>query len=158
MWHKLYLPLFKKIKTLKPLNYFEYNKEKAKELLISNYGWKPYPQKHFESRFTSFYEGFWLYSRFGFDVRKVQLSSLILTKQISREEALEKLSHPPLNERIIQLEKQYISDKLRIKLSELEEYFSLPLSSYKDYDNDAWLYKFGSKVFKFLGKEVGGKL
>ena len=79
-------------------------------------GWKPYPQKHFESRFTSFYEGFWLYYRFGFDVRKVQLSSLILTKQISREEALAKLSKPPLSERIIQLEKQYVSDKLRIQI------------------------------------------
>ena len=158
LWHKLYLPYFKKIKTIKPLNYFEYNKEDAKELLIRNYGWKPYPQKHFESRFTSFYEGFWLYKRFGFDVRKVQLSSLILTKQISRDEALAILEKPPMTERVIQLEKQYIADKLRIKLDELEEYFKIPLSSYRDYDNDEWLYKFGSKVLKFFGKEVGGKI
>ena len=158
LWHKLYLPYFKKIKTIKPLNYFEYNKEKAKELLISKYDWKPYPQKHFESRFTSFYEGFWLYSRFGFDVRRVQFSSLILTKQISRESALEKLSRPPLSEKMINLEKEFISNKLRIENSELDKYFNLPLSSYKDYDNDAWLYYLGSKFFKFLGKEIGGKL
>ena len=100
LWHKLYLPYFKKIKVIKPLNYFEYNKEKAKELLINKYGWKPYPQKHFESRFTSFYEGYWLFNRFGFDVRRVQYSSLILTKQISRDQALSDLSVPPLSEKI----------------------------------------------------------
>ena len=88
--------LILKNKTIKPLNYFEYNKKEAKELLIRNYGWKPYPQKHFESRFTSFYEGFWLYKRFGFDVRKVQLSSLVLTQQISRDEALAMLEKPPM--------------------------------------------------------------
>lgn len=158
LWHKLYLPYFKNIKTIKPLNYFEYNKDKAKELLINKYGWKPYPQKHFESRFTSFYEGFWLFNRFGFDVRRVQLSSLILTKQISREEALDNLSVPPLSEKLINLEKEYVSNKLRIKISELEKFFNLPLRSYKDYNNDAWLYILGSKVYKFLGKEIGGKI
>ena len=61
--------------------------------------------KHFESRFTSFYEGFWLLNRFGFDVRRVQLSSLILTKQISRDEALAIISVPPMTERVIQFEK-----------------------------------------------------
>ena len=60
------------------------------------------------------------------------------------------LEKPPMTERVIQLEKQYIADKLRIKLDELEEYFNMPLSSYRDYDNDEWLYKFGSKVLKFL--------
>ena len=158
LWHKLYLPYFKKIKTIKPLNYFEYNKKKAKELLISKYGWKPYPQKHFESRFTSFYEGYWLLNRFGFDVRRVQLSSLILTKQISRDEALANLSVPPLSGKFVNLEKEYISNKLRIKISELEKYFNLPLRSYRDYNNDAWLYTLGSKILKFLGKEIGGKI
>ena len=62
------------------------------------------------------------------------------------------------NQNIINLEKQYIADKLRINLSQLEEYFNLPISSYKDYKNDGLLYKFGSNVFKLLGKEIGGKL
>ena len=57
---------------------------------------------------------------------------------------------------MINLEKEFISNKLRIQNSELEKYFNLPLSSYKDYDNDAWLYYLGSKFFKFLGKEIEG--
>ncbi len=158
LWHKIYLPYFKKIKVIKPLNYFKYDKQKARELLINKYQWQPYSQKHFESRFTSFYEGYWLYSRFGFDVRRVQLSSLILTKQIKREIALEILSKDPLDEKKIKLEKQFIADKLRISVNELNKFFKLPKKTYKDFNNEAWLYKLGSKILKFLGLEVGGKI
>ena len=158
LWHKLYLPYIKKIKVIKPLNYFNYDKQSAKNLLIKRYGWKPYPQKHFESRFTSFYEGFWLYKRFGYDVRRVQLSSLIVTKQISREEALKILVKPPLEKEKIDLEKQFVADKLRIKVELLDEFFDLPKKTYKDYPNQAFLYKLGSKIFKFLGLEIGGKI
>ena len=59
---------------------------------------------------------------------------------------------------MINLEKEYISNKLWIKICELEKYFNLPLSTYKDYDNEAWLYILGSKAYKLLGKEIGGKL
>ena len=157
LWHKIYLPYFKKIKVIKPLNYFQYDKQKAKELLINKYQWKPYNQKHFESRFTSFYEGYWLYERFGFDVRRVQLSSLILTKQIKRDKALEILSNDPLDEKNIKIEKQFVADKLRISVDELNTFFNLPKKTYKDFNNEAWLYKLGSKILRFLGKEVGGK-
>ena len=37
--------------------------------------------------------------------------------------------------------KQFIADKLRIDLEELENYFNLPLKTYNDYPNQAWLYK-----------------
>ena len=40
------------------------------------------------------FEGYWLPTRFGFDLRKVDLSSLILTGQKSREEALTELDQP----------------------------------------------------------------
>ena len=71
-------PLFSSKVGFQPLNYFPYNKEDAIEILSKQYGWKEYPQKHFESRFTKFYEGYWLPVRFGFDTRKVQFSSLSL--------------------------------------------------------------------------------
>ena len=70
-------------------------------LLQERFGWQPYPQKHFESRFTRFYESYWLPKKFGYDTRRVQYSSLILTKQMTREEALEKLSRPAYDEATI---------------------------------------------------------
>ena len=56
LWHKIYLPYVKGIKAVRPLNYVSYIKQDAMRLLIDKFGWQPYPQKHFESRFTRFYE------------------------------------------------------------------------------------------------------
>ena len=90
--------LVRGIKVVKPLDYFPYMKEDAMQFLVDEFGWQRYPQKHFESRFTKFYESYWLPKKFGYDTRKVQYSSLILTGQMTREEALEKLSKPAYDE------------------------------------------------------------
>ena len=103
-FHKVYLRYIKGIKVVKLLNHTPYIKSKAQDILETEYGWKPYPQKHFESRFTRFFEGYWLPKRFNFDPRRVQLSSLILTNQISRDEALNIIAHPSLDEDFVQNE------------------------------------------------------
>ena len=82
--HKVYLPYLKGVRVLRPLNYVRYCKREAMAFLRRRFGWQEYRQKHFESRFTTFYEGYWLPTRFGYDTRKVQFSSLILTGQMSR--------------------------------------------------------------------------
>ncbi len=93
--HKIYLPYIKGIRVVRPLNHLPYIKKDAMQLLAERFGWQPYPQKHFESRFTRFYEGYWLPKKFGYDTRKVQFSSLIVTGQMTREEALARLQTPP---------------------------------------------------------------
>ena len=93
---KVYLPYVRGIKLKRPLDFIEYDKEKATQELEKEYGYQRYPQKHFESRFTRFYESYWLPERFGYDTRKVQFSSLILTGQMTREEALEELKKKPM--------------------------------------------------------------
>jgi N-acetyl sugar amidotransferase len=121
-YHKLYLPYFRGLKVFKPLNYMPYLKKDAMETLERVYGWKPYPQKHFESRFTRFFEGYWLPTRFGFDMRRVQFSSLILTDQMTREEALEKLEKLPYDPEMIQQDFEYVANKLGISTDELKSY------------------------------------
>tara|TARA_B100002019_G_C21263989_1_gene598340 strand:- start:1239 stop:2339 length:1101 start_codon:yes stop_codon:yes gene_type:complete len=157
LWHKLWLPYFRGIKLYRLLDLMEYNKESAKNTLVKEYAYQPYKQKHFESRFTKFYESYWLYERFGFDTRKVQLSSLILTNQISREEALETLKTKPYDEENIKHEFEYISKKLDISIDELKMYFIQPIKSYKDYKNNEIIYDIGSWVMRKIGKELGGK-
>jgi N-acetyl sugar amidotransferase len=151
--HKIYLRYIKGVQVIKPLNYFPYIKEKAMKLLSEEYGWKPYPQKHFESRFTKFYEGFWLPKRFGFDTRKVQYSSLILTGQMTREEALEKLRIPAINEEEAKKDFEYIATKLGISVEELQGSMDMPLKSHNDYKNMQSIFNFGAKVMKTLGME-----
>lgn len=148
--HKLYLRYLKGVKVFKPLNYMPYTKEMAIDLLSSEYGWKPYPQKHFESAFTRFYEGYWLPTRFGFDVRRCQFSSLILTGQMTREEALAQLETPPYDAANIAHDFEYIATKLRISVEELEGYHKMPLKSFRDYRNQQFTLGMIEKAVSFL--------
>ncbi len=151
--HKIYLRYFRGVKVIKPLDYMPYNKSEAMALLESEYGWKPYPQKHFESRFTKFYEGYWLPERFGFDTRRVQYSSLILTGQMTRKEALEKLKTPAYDPETIDDEFSYIATKLGITAAELRQYFNMPKKFYWDYKNHVSTFVLGAKILKALGVE-----
>lgn len=155
--HKVFLPYFKGIQVLRPLNYVPFTKRKAVDLLVEKIGWQPYPQKHFESRFTRFYEGYWLYKKFGYDTRRVQYSSLILTNQMTRAEALEQLKSPPLDEATVRQEFEYVATKLGISVAELETYFKAPNKTYRDYKSQESVYAVGAAVMRSLGMELGGK-
>ena len=151
--HKFFLRYIKGVKVIKSLNYMPYIKTEALRLLEKEYGWKPYPQKHFESRFTKFYEGYWLPERFGFDTRRVQFSSLILTGQMKREEALDLLKKPSYNSETIDDEFNYIATKLGISNNELRCYLNMPKKFYWDYKNQEKLFNIGAKILKFFGVE-----
>jgi len=138
---------------VKPLNFMTFIKADALYMLEKEYGWKPYPQKHFESRFTKFYEGYWLPERFGYDTRRVQFSSLILTGQMSREEALEKISKPAYDPSKIDDEFNYIATKLGISSDELRQYFDMPKKFYWDYKNQQNLFRLGARMLHMLGVE-----
>ena len=157
LWHKLVLPYLKGTQVIRPLNYLPYIKKDAMTLLSERFGWQRYPQKHFESRFTRFYESYWLPKRFGFDVRKVQYSSLILTGQMSREEALENLKKPPWDEETIRHDLEFVANKLCISVDELDSFMNLPKKSYRDYKSQYWIYSIGARTMKAFGMEVGGK-
>lgn len=157
LWHKFYLPYFKGIKVTRPLDFMKYDKEQATKLLEDKFGYQRYPQKHFESRFTRFYEGYWLPQKFGYDTRKVQFSSLILTGQMTREEALKELEKPAMTEEQIKQEFEFVSNKLGITTEELQSYFDAPNKTYKDYKSQQGIYDIGAKVLRYLGVEKGGK-
>jgi len=151
--HKFYLRYVRMVRVVKPLNYVPYIKAEAMKFLEKEYDWQPYPQKHFESRFTKFYEGYWLPEKFGYDTRKVQFSSLILTNQMTREEALEKLAVPAIDENEVKHEFEYVANKLGISVEELQSYFDAPNKTYKDYKNRETMFILGAKVIKWLGIE-----
>ena len=155
--HKVWLPYVKGIRVLRPLNLVPYDKAGAMKLLAEKFGWLPYPQKHFESRFTRFYEGFWLPRKFGYDTRRVQFSSLIVTGQMTREEALERLKTPALDEATVRQEFEYVANKLGIPTSELQGYLEAPNKTYRDYRSQQAFYSAGARMMKALGLERGGK-
>lgn len=151
--HKIYLKYLKGVHVIKPLNFMPFVKEDALALLEKEYNWKPYPQKHFESRFTKFYEAYWLPERFGYDTRKVQFSSLILTGQMTRDEALAKLQKPAYDPATIEDEFNYIAKKLGITSEKLRDYFTMPKKYYWDYKNQQNIFRLGAKILNMLGIE-----
>lgn len=157
LWHKIYLPYIKGIKLHRLLDFMPYDKEKATSFLVDNYGYQRYPQKHFESRFTRFYESYWLPEKFGYDTRKVQFSSLILTNQMTRDEALEELSRPAYDPEYVHHELEYVASKLEWTNEQLIACLKGSNKSFRDYSNQEAIYNVGSKILKLLGKELGGK-
>jgi N-acetyl sugar amidotransferase len=156
-YHKFYLQLLRGVTVFKPLNFMPYIKKDAMNELEQIYGWKPYPQKHFESRFTRFFEGYWLPERFGFDMRRREYSSLILTEQLSREMALELLEHPPLSRDVVEQEFRFVASKLAISVDELRGYLTMPKKFYWDYRNQRHLFALGERVLNlFTGARRGG--
>lgn len=151
--YKLYYRYLLGVRVIKPLDYIPYIKKDAMKLLIEQYQWQPYAQKHFESRFTKFYEGYWLPNKFGYDKRKVQFSSLILTKQMTRDEALAELAKPSYDESTIHDDFEYIATKLGITSQELESYLHGPNKTYRDYRSQIGTFNLGVKVLTALGLE-----
>lgn len=157
LWHKIWLPYVRGIKVIRPLNFVPYVKEEVRSFLIKRFGWQPYSQKHFESRFTRFYESYWLPKRFGYDVRRVQFSSLILTGQMTREEARERLKEPPYDEVGMATEIEFVASKLDISVAELMGYMELPKRTYRDFRSRSQIYDLGAWAMRVLGLERGGK-
>ncbi len=147
---KIVMPYIYGIKVLKLLNYTPYIKSEAEKLLKKEYGFIPYEQKHFEDILTKFIEGYWLPKRFDFDVRKPQFSSLILTGQMTRDEALNKMKIPPIAEKEGEALFLKVAAMLEITADELNNYFKMPRRTYRDYKNRNWMFGIGSKVMFHL--------
>lgn len=136
-----------------PLNLTEYTKESAEKTLLDNYGWKPFLHKHHESRFTRFYEDYWLPRKFGYDKRKAHFSSLILTNQMCREEAVLRLENPEMSESFLINEFKYVAHKLDLEVPELESIFQSPNKTFKSYRNKRTLIRLGARILKKFGSE-----
>jgi N-acetyl sugar amidotransferase len=151
--YKLYYRYGKGVRLLKPLNYVPYRKNEALPELVDRFGWQRYTHKHYESRFTRFYEGYWLPTKFGYDKRRAHFSSLILTQQMTRDEALQRISQPAYDEATIGQDFEYIATKLDVSVAELDDLIRGPNKSYRDYKSKMPLMELGTKVSRAFGVE-----
>ena len=151
--YKIYYRYFKNMQVVQPLNFIKYEKKKAIETLKKKFNWSEYKYKHYESRFTRFYEGYWLLEKFGYDKRKAHLSSLILTKQLSRVDAINELKNKPYSNEEKLDDFNYISKKLGISEQVLVDLFNSKNKSFKDYKSNYFLIQFFVKVARFLKLE-----
>lgn len=150
--HKFVNPYLKGIKTVKPLNLVEFTRASMVETLEKEYGYVPYGQKHFEDLITKFLEGWWQPTRFGHDIRRAQLSSLVVTGQISRDEALKILEQTPLTEDESKELFSEVARRLEISEDELMKLHEMPECTEK-FKSQEKLYNFGIRLYEKLGLE-----
>jgi len=143
----LWLTFVRKIKMASILNYIDYNKDEAMEVLIKDLEWKYYGGKHYESTYTKFYQGIILPQKFHIDKRKLHLSALILSNQMTREQALEELKKPIYPPDSIEQDKDYVIKKFEIERNTFDTIMSESNKYFIDYPNNS---AFHNRLRKFL--------
>lgn len=147
-----YYPFIKRMKTIRPLNFMPYNKRDALKELIEKTGYKAYERKHGESIFTKFFQNYWLPTKFGFDKRRAHLSSLIVSGQIARHEAIAELEKPLYDETELKEDKRFIAKKLGISNEEFERVLNMPAHDYTDFRNNEVKYQRVKKIQRLVSK------
>lgn len=150
--HKFYLPYVLGVKTVKPLNLVPFTRAEMIETLSREYGYEPYRQKHFEDLITKFLEGWWSPTRFGHDIRRAQLSSLVVTGQMTRDEALKILEQPPLTEEESRELFVEVARRLEISEDELMAFHDMPECT-EHYRSQELIYNLGIRLYEKLGLE-----
>ena len=128
-----YYLLIPRVRYVYLLNYLNYNKQDAIELLRRELGWEYYGGKHYESIYTRFYQGYVLPTRFGIDKRRAHLSTLICSGQMTRAAAVEEMQRDPYPPDMLDEDKAYVLKKLGISAEEFEALMALPQRSERDY-------------------------
>lgn len=151
--YKILYKIYPGMKVHYPLNLVPFTKNDAEKLLNEKFGWESFQHKHHESRFTRFYEDYWLPRRFGFEKRRAHFSSLIHTGQMTREEAIARISKPEMDEHFLSREFEYVAHKLDLTVEQLQDIFDGPKKTYQDYKNKRWLIQFGASLLRKFGSE-----
>ncbi len=148
----LYYRKICKIKWVSLLDYFDFDKIEATNYLVDKFSYKKYPYKHYENVFTRFYQGYILLNKFGIDKRKLHLSNLILSNQLTRDEGIRLLQENPYDENQLRIDKNYVLSKLGLNNNDFEEYIKRPPKSHRIFLTDILLYNKLLKIYNFIKK------
>jgi len=148
----LWLHWLTRIKNVYVLNYINYNKAEAKEVIRRDLNWKDYGGKHFESLFTKFYQTYILPKKFGIDKRKAHLSNLICSGQMTREDAKKELSNPMCEPFELEQDKQFILKKLGLSSEEFELIMNTPIRRHDEFKTDEVYWKRYFSVLRSMNR------
>lgn len=148
----IYYPMIRGIRTVRLLNYIDYRKQEAMEKLTADFGWRYYGGKHFESRYTKFFQSYYLPQRFGYDKRRAHLSSLVVSGQMERSAALDEFAEPGYSPEALREERAFIIKKLGISDEEFDKIQRSPKRTYKDYPSSEALFELKDRAKSILAR------
>ena len=144
----IWYEFLRRIRWISFLDYFDYRKSSALDELKTEFKYKPYPFKHYESVFTRFYQGYLLREKFGIDKRRLHFSTLIVSGQMTRQEALAGLEGIPYpSERALESDKQYFLKKMGWTSSQLTTYLRRPPRSHASYHSERALWNWCANTY-----------
>jgi len=129
----IFYKYFNRIKLIRPLDYMEYNKKRAIQELNDFCGFNYYGGKHYESIFTKFVQSYYLPKKFNIDKRTSHLSSLIITGQITRKDALLELEQPLYDEYEMNKDIDFLLTYLKFTREEFNKIMAAPPKMHRDY-------------------------
>ncbi|MGR4976340.1 N-acetyl sugar amidotransferase [Pseudomonas sp. LARHCG127] len=151
-------PFIKGMRTVRPLNFMDYNKKEAEIYLQETIGYRSYARKHGESIFTKLFQNYYLPTKFGYDKRKLHYSSMILSAQLSREEALAKLEESLYDPHELEVDIEYFCKKMRVTRSQFDELMAAPIQDFTKFKNWGGLQRGTKKAQQFIQKVTGKKI
>lgn len=147
---EFYMKIIRSIRTVYPLNYYEFDKDAERTLLERDFGWQYYGSKHGESRFTKFIQNYYLYAKHGIDYRRATASSELCFGKIDRATALQRLESSPHADMDVPMEMDYVAKKLAIPREELDRIVAAPAKWYFDYPNNKKLLGMVYDAYRLL--------
>lgn len=141
-----YYVFVRRIRMVSVLNFIDYNKQQAMEVLQNQLGWVYYGGKHYEFIYTRFYQAYVLPRKFGIDKRKAHYSNLILSGQMTRSEALDAMKAPAYPDDLLEEDRQYAIKKLNLDARSFEEIMALPRKTFLDYKNNRNVFALAKKL------------
>ena len=149
-----YEKIIKKFEIINLLNFVNYKTNTAKEILKQEFEWENYGDKHHESFFTKFFQGYILPKKFNIDKRILHLSCLIRNNEISRDSALDKLKMPNLETQKIREYEHFFKKKLSISDEEFYEIMRTAPKKHSDYSLDIFNNFIFKKITKIIKKII----
>jgi aminotransferase len=131
-----YYPFVKRMRVHRPLELIDYSKEGAKKLLVDELGWRDYGGKHYESVFTKFFQAHYLPTKFSYDKRLAHYASLIVSGQMTKEQAQGELLKPLYDVQELEDDKAFWIKKLGISEAEYERVMREKPNFYTDFENN----------------------
>lgn len=126
------------IESPRPLNYIDYNRERAFRELKEFCGFEYYGRKHLENILTAFVQLYWFPKKFGVDKRKSHLSSMIVSGQMTREEALREMEEPIYDKKMMERYIAIIKKNLILSDEEFTEIMSAAVHQHEEYAVDSY--------------------
>ena len=140
-----------KLQRIRPLDYLPYERDTAIAFIERELGWKNYGDKHHESRWTRWFQAHYLPTKFGFDKRRTHLASMVVAGELTREEALKRMTEPLYDPQQLKVDEDFVIKKLGISENEFRSIMAAPPRHYSEFANDEWIFNVTRKVRNFLG-------